>query len=45
MKLAEMEEPPPKMPTDREMADPKKMQARMRQMGDHPPPHPHPHPN
>ena len=27
MKIAEMEEPPPKMPTDREMADPKKMQA------------------
>ena len=27
MKIAEMEEPPPKMPTDREMADPKKMQV------------------
>lgn len=35
MKIAEMEEPPPKMPTDREMADPKKMQAYMLQMGEY----------
>ena len=27
MKIAEMEEPPPRMPTDRDMADPKRMQA------------------
>ena len=42
MKIAEMEEPPPKMPTDREMADPKKMQATYPPT--YPPTHPHPTP-
>ena len=35
MKIAESEEPPPKMPTDAEMADPKKMQEYMLQMGEY----------
>eukprot|EP00908_Phaeocystis_cordata_P008984 Transcript_1970.p2 GENE.Transcript_1970~~Transcript_1970.p2 ORF type:complete len:380 (-),score=161.42 Transcript_1970:779-1918(-) len=35
MKLAEMEEPPPKMPSDKDMADPRKMQEYMLQMGEY----------
>lgn len=35
MKLAEMDEPPPKMPSDKDMADPKKMQEYMLQMGEY----------
>jgi len=35
MKLAEMEEPPPNMPSDKDMQDPKKMQEYMLQMGEY----------